>query len=65
MPEFENVSQNQVQPTIIFLKCPVPSQENGYLLHYSSFLCVLHFSIVFLLCRSSPLIFDVFPSVLV
>ena len=34
-------------------------------LYYSSFdfLWVLHFSVVFLLCRSSPLIFDVFPSV--
>ena len=35
------------------------------MLYYSSFMCVLHFSVVFLLCRSSPLIFDVFPSDLV
>ena len=35
------------------------------MLYSSSFLCVLHFSVVFLLCRGSPLIFDVFPSVLV
>ena len=24
--------QNQVQPTIFFLKCPVPSQENAIVL---------------------------------
>ena len=35
------------------------------LLYYSWFLCVLYFSVVVLLCRSSFLIFDVFPSVLV
>ena len=35
------------------------------LLYYSSFLCVLHLNAVHLLCRTSPLIFDVFPSVLV
>ena len=35
------------------------------LLYYSSFLCVLHFNIVFLLCRCSPLLFDAFHSVLV
>ena len=34
------------------------------LLYYSSFLCVLHFNVMFLLCRSSPVIFDAFPSVL-
>ena len=27
-------------------------------------MCVLHFNVVFLLCRSYPLILDVFPSVL-
>ena len=27
--------------------------------------CVLYFSVVFLLCRSSPVIFDIFPSVIV
>ena len=32
------------------------------MLYYSSFLCVLHFNVVFLLCRSSPLIFDAFTS---
>ena len=35
------------------------------LLYHSSFLCVLHFKVVFLLWRSSPFIFDAFPSVLV
>ena len=33
------------------------------ILYHSSFLCVLHFNVVFLLCRSSPLIFDVCPLV--
>ena len=35
------------------------------LLYYSPCLCVLHFNVVFLLYRTSPLIFDAFPSVLV
>ena len=35
------------------------------LLYHSSCMCVLHFSVVFLWCRTFPLIFDVFPSVLV
>ena len=51
---------------MFFLKCPVPSQENGHCyIIYCSFLCVLHFNVVFLLCRCYPLIFDAFPSVLV
>ena len=37
----------------------------GLCLMLSSFLCVLHFNVVFLLWRCSPLIFDAFPSVLV
>ena len=46
-----------------FLKCPVPSQENGscYLIVRFCVCCIL----VFLFCRCSPLIFDVFPQVLV
>ena len=53
---------NTFKTTIFFfIKCPVPSQDKG---HYSSFLCVLHFGVVFLLCRSS-LIFDTLPSVFV
>ena len=55
--------QNQVQPTIFFIKCPVPSQVNGNCYIIVRFR-VLYFGVVFLLCRSS-LIFDTFPSVLV
>ena len=51
--------QNQVQPIIFSLK-----SGKWPFLYYSSFLCELHFNVVFLLCRSS-LIFDAFPSVLV
>ena len=37
--------QNKVQPTIFFLKCPVPSQENGhcYIIVCS---CVCYVSVV-------------------
>ena len=56
--------QNQVQLTIFFLKMPCTKLGKLPLLYYSSFLCMLHFNVVFLLCRSS-LIFDTFPSVLV
>ena len=50
---------NQVQPDIVFLKCPVPSQENGYSYIIIRF-CVCY---ILMLCRSSPLILDAFPSV--
>ena len=43
-----------------FIKCPVPSQENGHCYIIGCF-CVCYISV---LCRSS-LIFDTFPSVLV
>ena len=58
------MSQNQVQPTISFLKMYCTKSGKWPLLYYSSFLCVLHFNVVFLFCRSS-LILYVFPSVLV
>ena len=47
-------------------QCGVPCTKPGKwpLLYYRSFLCVLHFNVVFLLCRSS-LIIDAFPSDLV
>ena len=58
--------QNQVQPTLLFLKCPLPRQENGHCYIIVRFCaCVLYFNVVFLLCQCSPLIFDAFPSVLV
>ena len=57
--------QNQVQPTIFFLKMSCTKSGKWSLLYYSSFLCVLHFNVVFLLYLSSTNIFDVFPSVLV
>ena len=57
--------QNQVQPTIFFINMSCTKSVIWSLLYYSSFLCVLHFNVVFLLCRSSPLIFDVFPSRLI
>ena len=48
--------QNQVQPTIVFLLKNVLYQvRNMAMLYYSSFLCVLHFNVVFLLCRLFPL----------
>ena len=48
-----------------FLKMSGTKLGKWSLLYFSSFRCVLHFNVVFLLCRSSPLIFDEFPSVLV
>ena len=45
-------------------KMPCNKSGKWPLLHYSSFLCVLRFGVVSLLCRSS-LTFDTFPSVLV
>ena len=57
--------QHQVQATILFLKMSCTKLGKWLLLYHSSFLCVLHFDVVFLLCCSSPLIFDAFPSVLV
>ena len=54
--------QNQVQPTIIILKWPVPSQGNGHCYIIVRFCFFLIF--VFLMCPSS-FIFDAFPSVLV
>ena len=56
--------QNLVQPTIVYLKMSCTKSGKWPLLYFSSFLCVLYFNVVFLLCRSS-LIFDAFPSVLV
>ena len=50
--------------TIFLIKMSCTKSGKWPLLNYSSFLCVLHFNVVFLLSRSS-LIFDVFPSVLV
>ena len=47
-----------------FHKIPCTKSGKWPLLHYSSFLRVLHFNVMSLLCRSS-LIFDTFPSVLV
>ena len=48
----------------LFLQMSCTKSGKWPLLYYSSVLCVLHFRVVFLLCRSSPLIFDVFRSVL-
>ena len=47
-----------------YIRMPCTKSGKWPLLYYSSFLCVLHFNVVFLLCRSS-LILDAFPSVLV
>ena len=47
-----------------YLKMPCTKSGKWAWLYYSSSLCVLHFNVVFLLCRSS-LILDKFPSVLV
>ena len=47
-----------------FRKMPCIKSGKWPLLHYSSFMCVLHFGVVSLLCRCS-LILDTFPSVLV
>ena len=52
--------QNKVQPTI-FIEMSCTKSGKWPLLYYSSFLFVLQFIVVFLLCRSS-LIFDVFVS---
>ena len=53
--------KKQVQPTIFVLKMSCTPSRKWPFLYYSSFLCVLHFNVVFLLCRSFPFIFDAFP----
>ena len=47
-----------------FLKCPLPSPENGHCYIIVRF-CMCYILMLFLLCRSYPLKFDAFPSVLV
>ena len=50
---------------IVFLKISCTKSGKWQLFYNSSFLCALHFIVVFLLCHDSLLIFDAFPSVLV